>query len=85
MSKGRNLTVVNITKGATVCKTKNGKKVTLLTPTGRNKRYKRELKSGFNSRTGEKLSPAAKAYRMGYRTALGETAAVHKNYMRKHS
>lgn len=78
MGKNSKLTVVKVTKGATVCKTKNGKKVTLLTPTGRNKRYKRELKSGYNSRTGEKLSPAAKAYRMGYRTALGEQAAIYK-------
>ena len=72
------LKVVKKTKGATVCQTKDGKKVTLLTPSGKNERYKRELKNGKNSRTGEPLSDAAAGYRMGYRAALGEQAKIYK-------
>ena len=54
------LSVVKKTKEATVCQTESGKKVVLLTPSGRCKRYARELKSGVNSRTGEILSDGAK-------------------------
>ncbi len=72
------LTVENKTKGATVCRTKNGKKVVLLTPSGRCERYKRELASGKNSRTGEPLSEGAKGFRSGYRCVLGEQAKIFK-------
>ena len=72
------LSVVKKTKEATVCQTESGKKVVLLTPSGRCKRYARELKSGVNSRTGEILSDGAKGYRMGYRVALGEQAKIFK-------
>lgn len=77
----RKLEVVNKTKGATVCRTEDGEKVVLLTPSGRCERYKHELKSGFNNRTGEKLNSCAAGYRMGYRAALGEQAKIYK---RKH-
>lgn len=70
------MSVVQKTKDATVCKTKNGKKVVFLTPSGRCKRYDRELKTGVNSRTGEVLSDCAAGYRMGYRAALGEQAKI---------
>lgn len=70
------LTVVKKTKEATVCQTENGKKIVLLTPSGKCKRYERELRSGVNSRTGEVLSDGAKGYRMGYRAALGEQAKI---------
>ena len=75
------LTVVQKNKDATICKTKNGKKVVLMTPTGKFKRYGRELNSGVNSRTGKKLNDCAAGYRMGYRGALGEQAKI---YNKKH-
>ena len=71
------LKVIKKTKEATVCESKNGKKVTLLTPSGKMKRYDREIKSGRNSRTGEKLNDVAIGYRMGYRSALGEQAKIY--------
>ncbi len=74
----RKLNVVKKTKEATVCETQNGKKVVLLTPSGKCKRYDRELKSGVNSRTGEILNDCAAGYRMGYRAALGEQAKIYK-------
>ena len=40
-------------------------------------RYDRELRSGRNSRTGERLNATAAGYRMGYRAALGEQAAIY--------
>ena len=83
MANKRKLRVIKKTKGATICETASGKKVVFLTPTGKVKRYERELKSGFNSRTGEKLNDCAAGYRMGYRAALGEQAAIHKNKKRK--
>lgn len=81
MAYKKKLRVVKKTKEATVCQTEGGKKVTFLTPSGKMKRYDRELKSGFNSRTGEKLNSCAAGYRMGYRAALGEQAAI---YNKKH-
>lgn len=78
MAKNR-WTLVHKNKDARIYETANGKKVTKLTPTGKVKRYGRELDSGFNSRTGEKLNPCAAGYRMGYRAALGEQAAIY-NY-----
>ena len=78
MARKNKLTVVKKTKGATICKTASGKKVTLLTPSGKMTRYERELRSGKNSRTGEKLNDCAAGYRMGYRAALGEQAAIYK-------
>lgn len=74
----KKLIVKQKTKDATICETKNGKKVVLMTPSGKVKRYGRELNSGFNSRTGEQLSDVAAGYRMGYRAALGEQAKIYK-------
>ena len=73
----KKLKVVKKTKEATVCETQKGKKVTFLTPSGKMKRYDREIKSGKNSRTGEKLNDVAIGYRMGYRSALGEQAKIY--------
>ena len=71
------LKVLFKTKESTVCQTSKGKKVTLLTPSGKMKRYDRELKSGKNSRTGEPLNDCAAGYRMGYRAALGEQSKIY--------
>ena len=70
--------VVKRTKESTVLRGKNGKQFALLTPSGKMKRYQREIKSGRNSRTGEPLSDVAVGYRMGYRSALGEQASIYK-------
>ena len=78
MVSKKKLTVVKRTKGATVCRTASGKKVTLRTPSGKFIRYERELRSGRNSHTGEPLNACAAGYRMGYRAALGEQAAIYK-------
>lgn len=69
--------VVKRTKEAVVCSTPTGKTVALLTPSGKFKRYGRELSAGVNSRTGEKLNDCAAGYRMGYRAALGEQAKIY--------
>ena len=81
--KNRNLTVVKKTKEATVCRTDNGKTVTFLTPSGRCKRYGREISAGKNSRTGELLNDCAIGYRMGYRACLGEQAKIYNNLKTK--
>ena len=70
--------VVKKTKEATVFRTDTGKEYARLTPSGKFKRYDREIKSGVNSRTGEALNDVAVGYRMGYRAALGEQAAIYK-------
>ena len=76
MAKSK-LIVVKKTKESTVCRTEDGKKVVLLTPSGRGKRYGRELNTGYNNRTGEKLNDVAAGYRMGYRAALAEQAKIY--------
>ena len=81
MASKKKLTVVIKTKGATICRTASGKKVTLRTPSGKFVRYGRELSSGKNSHTGEPLNACAAGYRMGYRAALGEQSAI---YNKKH-
>ena len=73
----KKLQIIKKTSEATVCKTSNGKKVTLLTPSGKFKRYGRELANGYNSRTGEVLNDCAAGYRMGYRAALGEQSKIY--------
>lgn len=78
MAKFGKLEVVRSGKDATICKTANGKKVVLMTPSGKCKRYEREIRSGRNSRTGEPLNDVAVGYRMGYRAALGEQAKIYK-------
>ena len=82
MANKRKLRVIKKTKGVTICETASGKKVRFLTPSGKVVRYGRELNSGFNSRTGEKLNARAVGYRMGYRAALGEQAAIYNNKRR---
>lgn len=79
----KKLKVIKKTKESTVCETSSGKKVVLLTPSGRFKRYDRELKSNKNSRTGEVLTPVQAGYRMGYRAALGEQAKIHNKMKNK--
>lgn len=67
----------------------DGTRRTLLTPTGKNAKFKAELENGVRitndykrkkDKDGKpmKLSKAAKAYRHGYRKALGELSAIYK-------
>lgn len=69
---------VKRTKDSVVYQRKDGTTYARLTPTGKCKRYDRELRAGRNSRTGEPLNDAAAGYRMGYRAALGEQAAIYR-------
>ena len=83
MSKYGKLTVLQKNKDATICQTSSGKKVVLMTPSGKVKKYGRELNSGTHSRTGEKLNDCAAGYRMGYRAALGEQAKIYNKKKNK--
>lgn len=65
---------------ATVINTKNGKKVVLLNPAERSKRYARELKSGRKS-DGMPLTEAEAGFRMG---VLNERKTQAKIYNREH-
>lgn len=70
--------VLKRTKEATIFVTGSGKTYARLTPSGKFKRYDREIKSGVNSRTGKPLNDVAVGYRMGYRAALGEQAKIYQ-------
>ena len=51
---------------AVVVNTKNGKKIILLNPAEKGKRYARQMKAGYVKETGEELDACAMAYRAGY-------------------
>lgn len=65
---------------ATVIKTKNGKKVVLLNPAERSKRYARELSSGVKH-DGTPLTEAEAAFRKG---VLNERKTQAKIYNKQH-
>lgn len=65
---------------ATVINTKNGKKVVLLNPAERSKKYARELKSG-RKQDGTPLTGAEAGFRMG---VLNERKTQAKIYNREH-
>lgn len=65
---------------ATLIKTKNGKKVVLLNPAERSKRYSRELAKGVKY-NGEPLTETEAAFRMG---VLNERKTQAKVYNKKH-
>lgn len=64
---------------ATLIKTKNGKKIILLNPSERGKRYSRELKNG-KKYDGTPLSDTEAAFRMG---VLNERKMQAKIYNKK--
>jgi hypothetical protein len=72
-----NFKVVARNKDATILKTESGKKIKLETPTGKFKRYGREIKKGCD-KNGERLTQSQISYRAGYRSALGEQARIYK-------
>jgi hypothetical protein len=65
---------------ATLIQTKNGKKVVLLNPAERSKRYSRELKNG-RKQDGTPLTDVQAGFRMG---VLNERKAQAKIYNREH-
>lgn len=65
---------------ATLIKTKSGKKVVLLNPAERSKRYARELSKG-RKQDGSPLMGTEAAFRMG---VLNERKTQAKIYNRKH-
>lgn len=76
MAKKSKFKVIAKNKDATILKTESGKKIKLETPTGKFKRYGREINKGCNS-DGERLTQAEISYRAGYRSALGEQAKIY--------
>ena len=67
-------------KVATIINTKNGKKVVLLNPAERSKRYARELSNG-RKQDGTPLTETEAAFRMG---VLNERKTQAKIFNRKH-
>ena len=67
-------------KLATIINTKNGKKVVLLNPAERSKRYARELSNG-RKQDGTPLTKTEAAFRMG---VLNERKTQAKIFNRKH-
>lgn len=65
---------------ATLIKTKSGKKVVLLNPAERSKRYARELSNG-KKQDGSPLTETEAAFRMG---VLNERKTQAKIYNREH-
>ena len=65
---------------ATVIKTKKGKKIVLLNPAERSKRYARELSNG-RKQDGTPLTDTEAAFRMG---VLNERKTQAKIYNREH-
>ena len=65
---------------ATIVESKNGKRVVLLNPAERSKRYARELKSG-RKHDGTPLTEAQAGFRMG---VLNERKTQAKIYNRTH-
>ena len=59
---------------AKVVKTKTGKKIILLNPNEKSKRYARQLKVGKVRETGKKLSATDRAFRAGYLSAQHDSA-----------
>ena len=66
---------------ATIINTKNGKKVVLLNPAERSKRYARELSNG-RKQDGTPLTETEAAFRMG---VLNERKTQAKIFNREHS
>lgn len=62
---------------ASIVKTKTGKKIVLLNPAEKGKRFARQMKNGCVSETGEKISKNGMAFRAGYLTARGDSAKAH--------
>lgn len=67
---------------ARVHTTKTGKKIILRNPAEKAKRYARQLKNGYVTETGEKITKDGRAYRAGYLDSRKDSAKAWK-YNRK--
>ncbi len=68
---------------ATVIRTKNNKKIVLLNPAEKSKRYARQLKTGKVSETGKKLTVYQKGWRSGYISSRSDNAKAYKSNQKK--
>ena len=68
---------------ATVIRTKNNKKIVLLNPAEKSKRYARQLKTGKVSETGKKLTVYQKEWRSGYISSRSDNAKAYKSNQKK--
>ncbi len=59
---------------STVVKTKNNKKIVLLNPAEKGKRYARQMQQGKVRETGKELKPTDMAWRAGYLAAQRDNA-----------
>lgn len=64
---------------AVVIKSKSGKKIVLLNPAEKGKRYSRQIKSGKVNETGKKLKKTDIAFRLGYLQARQDNADCFKS------
>lgn len=68
---------------STQIKTKTGKKIVLLNPAEKAKRYARQMKKGVITETGKKLSKNDLAFRAGYLTARADNAKAFNSKINK--
>lgn len=68
---------------STQIKTKTGKKIVLLNPAEKAKRYARQMKKGTVTETGKKLTKTDLAYRAGYLSARQDNAKAYKSTIQK--
>ena len=68
---------------AVVLRTKNNKKITLLNPAEKSKRYARQMKAGEVRETGKQLSNVDKAWRAGYLAARNDSAKCYNAKKKK--
>lgn len=64
---------------ATIIRTKSGKKIVLRNPAETANRYARQMKKGYITETGEKLSKEDMAFRAGYLKARSDSAKAYKS------
>ena len=73
---------------AVIHKTRSGKKIVLLNPAEKAKRYARQMKKGKVAETGKKLSKTDLAFRAGYLEARKDSAKAfkkkHPRYKKKY-
>ena len=62
---------------SSVVKTNSGKKIVLLNPAEKGKRYSRQLRNGCVSETGEVLTDSGKSFRRGDLTARRDNAEAY--------
>lgn len=74
---GKKWKVRSKNKDAVILESRKGNKRVLYTPSGKCKRYKRQLERSVDG-NGVVLNDVQIGFRMGYRAALGEQAKIYK-------